>query len=144
MEFCTQFLIFRINRIYLWLSIHRLRVLIMFSCIRFHCFSRCLFICHCASWLRFFFIILFSFFCYTLRHWSRGATAGNIHDFWIRVGMVGFGQYFVQIFGNTVGSSLDTNWCFFHGRNHYRAGIIQVTRHGDEFVTKNRKGRLIL
>ena len=32
----------------------------MFSCIRFHCFSCCLFTCHCVRWLWFF------FFCFTL------------------------------------------------------------------------------
>lgn len=38
-----------------------------FSCVRFHCFSLSLFNCRCSRWLRFFFIILFSFFCYSLR-----------------------------------------------------------------------------
>ncbi|CAM4464426.1 hypothetical protein C4A16_04770 [Escherichia coli] len=37
----------------------------MFNCIRCHCFSRCLFICHCARWLRVIFIIFF-FFCFAL------------------------------------------------------------------------------
>lgn len=60
-----------------------------------------------------FFIILFSFFCYSLRHRGRGATAGNIHDFRIRVGMIGFSQYFVQIFSDVRGDDLDPNWCFF-------------------------------
>lgn len=90
-----------------------------------------------------FFIILFFFFCYTLRHRGRGTTAGNIHDFWIRVGMISFSQYFVQIFSDVRGDDLDPNWCFFHGRNHDGAGIIQPARHGDEFVAENRKGRFI-
>ncbi len=64
----------------------------------------------------------------------------HIDYFWIRVGMISFSQYFVQIFSYVCGDNLDPNWCFFYGRNHDGAGIIQPARHGDEFVAENRKG----
>ncbi len=57
--------------------------------------------------------------------------------------MISFSQYFVQIFSDVCGDNLDPNWCFFYGRNHDGAGIIQPTRHGDEFVAENRKGWFI-
>ena len=56
----------------------------MFSCVRFHCFSLSLFICRCFRWLRFFFIILFSYY------WRK---KGNIRN-----GQL-FGWFLVACFG---------------------------------------------
>lgn len=57
--------------------------------------------------------------------------------------MIGFSQYFVQIFSDVCGDDFDFNWCFFYGCNYDGVGIIQFVRYGDEFVVENRKGWFI-
>ena len=56
--------------------------------------------------------------------------------------MIGFSQYFVQIFSDVRGDDLDPNWCFFYGRNHDGAGIIQPAGMVMNLSRKTEKGGL--